>query len=297
MSTKLNSSLKWQRTLNPLSTISEALQQASNLLTKSDSPRLDAELLLIKLLEKPRTHLFCWPDEAVPEELLTRYKALINRRATGQPIAHLIGQREFWSRDFRVTADTLIPRPETELLVELALERLPTHQECLVADLGTGSGAIGITLALEKTNIKVTATDTSPKALQVAAENAKTLGANNISFLLSNWFDSIAERQFQLIISNPPYIAENDPHLKQGDVRFEPNSALTSGPEGLDDIEIIIAHACDHLIDGGLLLLEHGYNQAENIQQIFSQHGYSNIRSHSDLAGHLRATSAEWRTH
>ena len=296
MNTRPNNWHKWQRTFNALTTIAEALQQANSQLIDSDSPKLDAELLLLQLLEKPRTHLFCWPDEIVAEELLTQYKALIDSRASGTPIAHLTGQREFWSRDFRITSDTLIPRPDTELLIELALERLSNNTKGLVADLGTGSGVIGITIAIERPGIEVIATDMSQKALKVASENAKNLGAKNITFRLSDWLDAINERAFQLIISNPPYIAKNDPHLKQGDIRFEPDSALTSGKEGLDDIEVIAREARHHLLENGLLLLEHGYNQAENVQQILSKNGYRNIQSHSDLAGHLRATSAEWHT-
>jgi release factor glutamine methyltransferase len=280
-----------------LTTIAEALQQANSKLIDSESPRLDAELLLSELLEKPRTHLFCWPDEVVPVELFIQYEAAIEKRVSGIPIAYLIGEREFWSRNFRVTPDTLIPRPDTELLIELALKGLSSSSKNLVADLGTGSGAIGITLALEKQNIEVIASDTSPKALQVASENAKALGANNISFQLSNWLDSITEKQFHLIISNPPYIADNDPHLKQGDVRFEPDRALISGSKGLDDIEIIANHARKHLVDGGQLLLEHAYNQAENVQEILNRYNYRNIQSHPDFAGHLRATCAEWHQH
>jgi release factor glutamine methyltransferase len=276
-------------------TIAEALKQASSQLTHSDSPKLDAELLLLMLLDKPRTHLFCWPDELLSEALLIDYKAAIQKRANGTPIAHLTGVREFWSRDFQVTADTLIPRPDTELLIELALENLATNPQGLIADLGTGSGIIGITLALEKPNIEVIATDMSPKALAVAQKNAQRLAAKNIHFRLSDWFAEINEKDFQLIISNPPYIADNDPHLKQGDIRFEPNSALTSGAEGLDDIEIIATEARHHLLKGGQLLLEHGYNQAENVRRILTKKGYSNIQPHTDLAGHLRATSAEWQ--
>lgn len=277
-----------------MTTIAEALQQASSQLTESDSPKLDAELLLTHLLNKPRTHLFCWPDEMVPEKLLTKYRTAVDKRANGTPIAHLTGQREFWSRDFQITPDTLIPRPDTELLIELALKWLPIDKKCLVADLGTGSGAIGITAALEKPNIDVIATDTSEKALVIAQQNAKKLGAKNITFRLSHWLNSVSEKTFQLIISNPPYIAENDPHLQQGDVRFEPISALTSGAKGLDDIGAIAHQARQHLVKSGRLLLEHGYDQAENVQQILRINGYSNIQSHSDLSGHLRATSAEW---
>ncbi len=277
-----------------MTTISEALHQASEQFRHSDTPRLDAELLLTQLLEKPRTHLFCWPEENLTETTLQKYRQLIEKRAAGAPIAHLTEIKEFWSRSFHVTPDTLIPRPETELLIELALERLAPNQNASIADLGTGSGVIGITLAAERDQAWIVATDLSQKALNIAAKNAKTHNVKNITFYLSDWFEALKDKQFQLIISNPPYIAENDPHLKQGDVRFEPSTALISAEEGLSDIKRIAQQARFHLSAGGSLLLEHGYNQAENVRRLLHLLNYSNIQSHSDLAGHLRATSAVW---
>lgn len=277
-----------------MTSISEALLQASEQFQQSDTSRLDAELLLAQLLKKPRTHLFCWPEENLTKTILQKYHQLIKKRSSGVPIAHLTGTKEFWSRDFHITSDTLIPRPETELLIELALKQLPPNQNNLIADLGTGSGAIAITLAAERNKTSVIATDLSQRALNIAIKNADTHHIKNITFFLSNWFDALTGMLFQLVISNPPYIDKSDAHLKQGDVRFEPISALISDEKGLADIKKIAQQARSHLTIGGILLLEHGYNQAKSVQKILHHLGYNTIKSHHDLAGHLRVTSAIW---
>lgn len=258
----------------------------------TDAPRLEAEVLLAHVLGKPRTYLYAWSEQALSLEQAAHYSDLVARRQTGEPIAYLTGMREFWSREFLVTPEVLIPRPETELLVELALEQIPKTQACTIADLGVGSGAVAITLALERPQATLIASDISAPALGIAKTNAARLGATNLEFVLSDWLDGIPAQHFDIILSNPPYIAENDPHLSMGDLRFEPQSALVSGKDGLDSIRQIAKTTCQWLNPGGLLLLEHGYNQAAAIRHLLKDWGYINVVSHPDLAGHDRVTSA-----
>jgi release factor glutamine methyltransferase len=217
---------------------------------------------------------------------------LLKKRYTGHPIAYLTGTREFWSRDFITTPDVLIPRPETELLIELCLELMPDNTPRRLIDLGTGSGAIAITLAAERPAIEVTATDYSAKALTIARQNARQLGINNIQFCQSYWFDSVAKSEFDIIVSNPPYIAPNDPHLHEGDLRFEPTMALIAEQQGLQDIHSIAKTASAFLNPGGRLLIEHGYDQQEQVQSIFANYPYTNIQTHTDLSSLPRVTSA-----
>ena len=268
----------------------------------SDSPRLDAEILLAHCLKKPRSHLLAWPDKVLQSAQLKQFRQLLQRRIDGQPISYLIGTREFWSIDLSVTPEVLIPRPETELLVETALAKLPSSS-LQVADLGTGSGAIAIALAKERPNWQIIATDQSEAALSIATQNAAQQGLSNIEFRHGNWCGALPETGFDLIISNPPYIAESDPHLSQGDVRFEPPQALASGADGLDDIRQIISQALTFLKPNAWLMLEHGYNQSSAVSRLFNeaqlehdkeihQH-YTHIRSLTDLSGHTRATIAQ----
>ncbi len=220
------------------------------------------------------------------------FQTLLSRRLAGHPIAYIVGYREFYGRSFRVTPDVLIPRPDTELLVELALQRIPPDQPLEVLDLGTGSGCIAISLALERPLAHITAADCSEAAVAVARHNADRLGAR-ITFLQSDWLTALDEQRFDLIVSNPPYIARQDPHLGRGDVRFEPITALTAGQDGLDDIRQLIAQSRAHLNPGGWLLLEHGYDQAESVRTLLNQHARPAPQSWSDLAGHARVSGAQ----
>lgn len=262
----------------------------------SESAHLDAEILLCKVLEKNRTYLRAWPEQVLTQEQYDSFQVLLKQREKGQPIAYITGHKEFWSREFIVSQHVLVPRPETELLVEQALDLIPDNQTGTVLDLGTGSGAIGITIAAERPAIKVLAIDTSQQALDVAKANAQQHKIDNIQFQLSHWFEQLESQQFNLILSNPPYIDAADPHLKQGDVRFEPNNALIAKQNGLQDI-IDIAEAAKHyLLPGGYLLVEHGYNQKQSVQSIFQQLNYTNISNYCDLAGQPRVTSGQWQT-
>lgn len=258
----------------------------------SDSPRLDAEILLAHVIDRPRTHLLANPEMAPEPAAVQRFRHLVARRAEGEPIAYLTGWREFWSRRFRVTPATLIPRPETEHLIELALERVPAGASCRIADLGTGSGAIALTLALERPSCTVVATDISAAAIAVARDNARQLGVANVEFLCGDWCAALNGRQFDLIVSNPPYIGADDPHLRQGDLPHEPRLALASGGGGLEAIERIVAEAPAHLALHGWLLLEHGFDQAAAVAALLRRHGYTRIEHRADIGGHDRAVAA-----
>lgn len=260
----------------------------------SESALLDAEVLLCHCLHKNRSFLRAWPEHRPNPEQIVRFQSLINQRAQGRPVAYLTGQREFWSRDFLVGPEVLIPRPDTELLIELGLELLPEDKPCKIIDLGTGSGILAITLAAERPLADVIATDLSLTALSVARENAERLNTINVRFLQSHWFDEVADQDFDLVISNPPYIAEDDPHLTQGDVRFEPDTALISDEKGLKDIRLIAKQARRHLKSGGHLLVEHGYNQQAEVQALFKTLSYRHIETHADLSGNPRVTSGIW---
>lgn len=251
----------------------------------SDTGRLDAEVLLASILEENRSHLYAWPEKLLPAGTCKQFHQLVKRRASGEPVAYLTGVREFWSLPLAVSMDTLIPRPETEILVTLALKKIPVDRCMHIADLGTGSGAIALAIAHERPHCRVFASDISGKAVAVAASNAGKFGITNISFNQGNWCDPLPREPFDLILSNPPYIEEQDVHLEQGDVRFEPRSALAAGPDGMDDLRRIIACARPCLRENGWLMLEHGYNQAERVKNQLSEQGYCGISSHPDEAG------------
>ncbi len=273
-------------------TVAQALAWATSQLTPhSDSAKLDAEVLLLKVLDKTRTYLFTWPEAELTSAQQQQFEQAVARRVTGEPVAHITGEREFWSLPLEVNASTLIPRPDTETLVEHVLS-MPLPKAAEVLDLGTGTGAIALALASEFPNWKITAVDASEQAVALAKRNQARLGFNNVTIIHSNWFSGVGEQQFDLIVSNPPYIDPTDEHLSQGDVRFEPQSALVANQQGYADIYHIITSAKLHLRSGGYLLLEHGFEQADKIRQFFAQMAYINILTIKDMAGCDRVTLA-----
>ncbi len=269
----------------------------------SDTSRIEAQMLLQSVLTVPRSHFMAHPEQVLDAAEHAAYEAVLQRRLQGEPIAHILGEREFFGLSFRVTPATLIPRPETELLVELALSRIPQtllgfplHPQSgeverggrptfRILDLGTGSGAIALSIAHSRPDVAVTAVDASAAALEVARENAQRLGVTNVSFLKSDWFSALGRQHFDLIVSNPPYVAAGDRHLSQGDARFEPLSALASGADGLDDIRRITSQAGAYLEGGDWLLLEHGYDQATQVHDLLQLNGFSEIVLAKDIAG------------
>lgn len=276
--------------------IQQCLLDAQKQLCDSLSASLDSEILLAKALNKNRAHLRAWPEKELNESQLKTFQSLLTERAKGMPIAYIMGEKEFWSRSFSVTPDVLIPRPETELIIELALLLIPNKPQYRIADLGTGSGAIAITLGLERPNTTVLAIDYSNKALTVARQNAQQLKVNNVSLLHSDWLNKVTG-EFDLIISNPPYIDKHDEHLQQGDVRFEPASALIAENNGLKDIQGIAKQAKRFLKNGAYLMLEHGFDQQQQVQEILQFAGYKSLKTHKDLIGQPRVTIAQWNCH
>ena len=263
----------------------------------SDSALLDAEVLLCMTLNKPRSHLRAWPDQQLQSEHLNIFRAMLEQRQKGIPIAYITGNREFWSRDFQVTPDVLIPRPDTELLIELSLKLIPADEPFKIIDLGTGSGIIAVTLAAECPHAQISAIDFSLAALRIAQLNAAKHHINIIQFYQSDWFTGIPNTKFNLIISNPPYIAEDDNHLQQGDVRFEPQTALRAAEHGLGDIKIIADAARNYLEPGGHLLIEHGYNQLQQVQTLFKDLHYDKVQTYTDLSGQPRVTYGQWNSY
>ncbi len=271
------------------------LQQAVQRLNHSDSPRLDAEVLLCQVLHCQRSYLFTWPERDLSTTQQAAFAQLISARAAGKPVAYLTGTREFWSLPLHVTEATLIPRPDTEILVAQALERISAEQQPQVLDLGTGSGAIALAIAYERPDAQVLGVDISYSALQVAQQNATHLALPNVRWLASHWFRALKPQPFTLIVSNPPYISPDDPHLQQGDVRYEPLSALIAEAQGLAALQHIISQAPAYLQPGGWLCLEHGYNQSEAVQHLLTQHGYgyTRITASLDLGGQIRVSQAQ----
>lgn len=268
----------------------EAVQQLDS---TSESARADAEILLAHCLQKSRTWLMTWPEKLIEPDAEAAFQQLLAERVRGVPIAHLTGQREFWTLNLKVTPDTLIPRPETELLVETTLALLP-KMPCCILDLGTGTGAIALSLASERPDINIIACDFSAAALTVATENAHNNHIQTVQFIQSDWFSNLSPQRFAVIVSNPPYIETNDPHLTQGDVRFEPLTALTAGQDGLDDIRHIVQTAPHWLASGGWLLLEHGYNQGTAVTTLLQMAGFQQVRCLPDLAGNDRVSLGQW---
>ena len=258
---------------------------ATALALDSSGARIEVQCLLQHVLKTSRAWLLAHPEYCLNNSEQIHYAALLQRRLCGEPIAYMLGEREFFGLMFKVTSDVLIPRPETELLVELALQHAPLHEQCRVLDLGTGSGAIALSIAHTRPAAQVLACDASAAALEVARANAQRLCITNTTFIQSDWFEALNVQRFDLIVSNPPYIAAGDPHLQCGDVRFEPASALASGDDGLHDIRRIISQAKAHLDRNGWLLLEHGYDQATRVRELLQQNGFDEIFSACDLAG------------
>lgn len=272
-----------------MATIEEALQSAISQLAESESPRLDAELLLRHVTGLDASSLITRNTQPLSDSESEQFSELLERRKNGEPIAHLIGYREFWSLSLNVNRHSLIPRPDTELLVELALDLIDRHTLASVIDLGTGTGAIAIAVKKERPHCDVTATDNSIDALLVAQKNANQHQVK-LNLVQSRWFDQLAANSYDLIISNPPYIAETDPHLQRGDVRFEPRAALAAGADGLDAIREIVRWAPTHLSENGWLLLEHGYRQAAQVRAIMATQDFTDIETRQDLAGNDRVT-------
>lgn len=264
--------------------IKNVLQQAHAQLAESRS----GEILLEFVLKKDRAYLYTYPEKILTQQEYDLFQALIARRAQGEPIAYLIGKKEFYSLSFKVTKDTLIPRPETETVVEQVLRLFPDNRPCQVLELATGSGTLAVTLAKLRPNWHILATDISEPALQVARDNAARYALQNIDFLLSDWYAKIPLQQFNLIVSNPPYIANDDPHL--ADLGFEPISALIAGTQGLDCLAIIIKSAKDYLLPDGWLVLEHGFDQAEAVQNLLHVAQFVKVITISDLSGMPRVT-------
>lgn len=285
--------------MNPADTIAVLLADATRRLTEAlalerPEARIEARVLLAHALKVDHAWLIAHDRDTPTPAQRDAIENLIACRTDGEPVAYILGEREFYGRMFKVTPAVLIPRPETELLVEAALERLPRNHPAHVLDIGAGSGCIAITLALECPLCTVTAVDISSPALRIAEENAHRLAART-RFLQSDLYEAIGDVRFDLILSNPPYIAQFDPHLQQGDVRFEPGLALVSGPDGLDTLRRLVQTAPKHLLPGGWLMFEHGWNQADSVRKLMAQSGFMNVACLPDLAGHNRVTLGQWR--
>ncbi|WP_042283629.1 peptide chain release factor N(5)-glutamine methyltransferase [Citrobacter sedlakii] len=270
------------------------LREAISQLQESDSPRRDAEILLEYVTGKGRTWILAFGETELTDAQRQQLAALLARRRRGEPIAHLIGEREFWSLPLFVSPATLIPRPDTECLVEQALARLPAAS-CRILDLGTGTGAIALALASERPDCDVTAVDRMPEAVALAQRNATRHAITNVRILQSDWFSALAGNQFEMIVSNPPYIDEQDPHLSQGDVRFEPLTALVAGDQGMADIKHIIERARAVLMPEGMLLLEHGWQQGTAVRDAFVRAGYHDVETCRDYGDNERVTLGRWR--
>lgn len=269
-------------------TIADCIRKAVQLQKVSESPRLDIELLLCAVLKKSRTWIYTWPEAEVSPFQANEFAKLLKRRSRGEPVAHILGEKEFWSLPLKVNASTLIPRPETELLVEIILELATAKQTIL--DLGTGTGAIALALAKELPASKITGVDCVPEAVKLAKENCAILQFKNVEIMESDWFSSLGGRRFDIIVSNPPYIADDDKHLQQGDVTFEPLSALVAANQGLADLQAIIEQAKYQLTENGILLVEHGWKQAASVRDLFAKSAYTSIETRKDIAGNERVT-------
>ncbi|MBB1410301.1 peptide chain release factor N(5)-glutamine methyltransferase [Pseudoalteromonas sp. SG44-17] len=275
-------------------TIESAVSRATLLLqSSSDSAKLDAQVLLLDVLQKPRSYLFSWPEQKLTPQQQQLFESYCQRRLTGEPVAHITGTREFWSLPLQVNPTTLIPRPDTETLVEYTLS-LPLPVAAKVLDLGTGTGAIALALASEMPLWQITGVDRVTDAVALANTNKQRLGFINVDFVQSDWFSQVTAQKFDLIVSNPPYIEYDNIHLNQGDVRFEPLSALVADDDGMADIKYIITQARNFLTSNGYLVIEHGYQQSTKVHSFFAQMAYTNILTVKDLANNDRVTLAQW---
>ncbi|WP_420589995.1 peptide chain release factor N(5)-glutamine methyltransferase [Bacterioplanoides sp.] len=286
--------------------IDQWLQQAKQQLEAAghdshskDSALLDAQLLLTHVLEQNRTYLYTWGDKALTDEQCSRVNSLLEQRLNGEPLAYILGQREFWSLPFKVAPSTLIPRADTETLIEWVLDlaaeqQIPAQGSAL--DLGTGTGAIALAVASELPDWQITGADFQPEAVALASVNQQALGFNNARIIQSDWYQAFSGQTFDLIVSNPPYIDGDDPHLDQGDVRFEPKSALVAEDAGMADLAHIISQAPEYLNDGGWLLLEHGFQQAEAVCELLTQCGFTQVENRKDLGGNPRISGGCWNS-
>jgi len=276
--------------------IDEALKWAVAFLEGGESPSVDAKVLLANALNVNQTYLFTWPDKVLDSQTLHTFQKAVERRRLGEPVAYIIGERDFWTLKLATSPHTLIPRPDTEVLVEQVLKRIPSDvndqstSSFSICDLGTGTGAIALALASEHPRIQVTGVDFKAQAVALAQQNAVNNGIENVTFLQSDWFSELKAKQFNIIVSNPPYIEDSSAYLLQGDVAFEPKSALTSGEDGLRDIRHIISVSQAHLLTGGLLAFEHGFNQGAAVAELLSEAGFSDIETIKDYGGNDRVT-------
>ena len=273
--------------------VQDALLEAVHRLSTSDTARTDAEVLLGHVLDRSRAWLYSHPDSTIDATESAQFQALVQRRQQGEPVAYITGKRAFWELEFAVTPAVLIPRPETELLVEAALQLLDENSPASVADLGTGSGAIAISLAVSRSHWQLTAVDIDTAALAVAKANAAMHGATNVEFRHGAWCEGLAHNGFDLIAANPPYVEANDPHLQDGDLRFEPSLALQSDEQGFADLFAIAETAREHLLPDAWLLLEHGFEQHPQLCEKLRALGYTNVEGRKDLAGHWRMVQAQ----
>ncbi len=275
-------------------TLEQAIAAGANLLApSSESAKLDAQVLLLHILQKPHSYLFTWPEHTLNAEQQQQFNTFCQRRLNGEPVAHITGLREFWSLSLEVNATTLIPRPDTETLVEQALE-VTVPATAKVLDLGTGTGAIALALGSEMPNWQITAVDRVSDAVALATRNQQRLAINNVHVKQSNWFSELHGEKFNLIVTNPPYIESSDIHLNQGDVRFEPLSALVADDCGMSDIKQIITQSRDYLLSSGYLLIEHGFEQGEAVRHFFKKMAFVNIKTVKDFGNNDRVTFAQW---
>lgn len=277
--------------MTPQALLTDARQRLKEALSlPPDEARSEAQILLCAALNVTRAWLIAHAQQMLTDVQVSDFHKLLHRRLLGEPVAYILGRREFYGLDFAVAPGVLIPRPDTETLVEAVLARIPESAPLRILDLGTGSGAIAISIAVNRPRTQTIAADRSEAALKIARENASRLGATHLRFVTSDWFSALDGEIFDIIASNPPYIADADPHLGQGDLRFEPRNALAAGGDGLDDIRRIVRQAPAHLAPGGWLLLEHGYDQAQPVADLLKQAGFTEIGHAADLAGISRVT-------
>ncbi|WP_269520429.1 peptide chain release factor N(5)-glutamine methyltransferase [Alteromonas sp. BMJM2] len=276
--------------------IDEALTWAVALLEGGESPSVDAKVLLANTLNVNQTYLFTWPDKVLDSQSLHRFQKAVERRRLGEPVAYIIGERDFWTLKLATSPHTLIPRPDTEVLVEQVLKRIPsditrqTQSSFSICDLGSGTGAIALALASELPHVHVTGVDFKAQAVELAKQNAVNNGIKNVTFLHSDWFTELGDKQFNIIVSNPPYIEDTSDYLSQGDVKFEPKSALTSGEDGLRDIRHIISVSQEYLLSDGLLAFEHGFNQGAAVAELLGEAGFIDVETIKDYGGNDRVT-------